>query len=107
MTGELFAEITVKIRGLRDTPNVLSRMGKTPSFGESQNSVGAITMSHRKALLDSRDEEIKHLVKLRDVLTSSVAHNPLIPASLATARITKAADENLAQAKPHKLTMPS
>ena len=39
----------------------------------------AITMSDRKTLIDSRDEEIRHLIKLRDVLTSLVAHNLLIP----------------------------
>ncbi len=39
----------------------------------------AVTMSDRKTLIDSGDEEIKHLVKLRDVLTSLVAHNLLIP----------------------------
>ena len=39
----------------------------------------AITMSDRKTLIDSRDEDISHLTKLRDVLTSLVAHNLLIP----------------------------
>ena len=39
----------------------------------------AITMNDRKTLTDSRDEDIKHLIKLRDVLTSLVAHNLLIP----------------------------
>ena len=39
----------------------------------------AITMNDRKTLIDSRDQEIKHLIKLRDVLTSLVAHNLLIP----------------------------
>lgn len=39
----------------------------------------AITMGDRKTLIDSSDEQIKHLVKLRDVLTSLVAHNLLIP----------------------------
>ena len=39
----------------------------------------AITMADRKTLIDSSDDEIKHLIKLRDVLTSLVAHNLLIP----------------------------
>lgn len=39
----------------------------------------AITMQERKLLIDSPDEEIKHLVGLRDVLTSLVAHNLLVP----------------------------
>ena len=39
----------------------------------------AITMSDRKKLIDSPDEEIKHFIKLRDVLASLVAHNLLIP----------------------------
>lgn len=39
----------------------------------------ALTMSDRKTLIDSHDDDIKHLVKLRDVLTSLVAHNLLIP----------------------------
>lgn len=39
----------------------------------------AITMNDRKLLIDSPDEEIKHYLKLRDVLTSLVAHNLLVP----------------------------
>ena len=39
----------------------------------------AITMAERAVLIDSPDEKIKHLAKLRDVLTSLVAHNLLIP----------------------------
>lgn len=39
----------------------------------------AITMSDRRTLIDSRDDEIKHLIGLRDVLASLVAHNLLIP----------------------------
>ncbi|MFF8803080.1 MULTISPECIES: hypothetical protein [unclassified Methylobacterium] len=39
----------------------------------------AITMQDRGTLIDSSDEKIKHLLGLRDVLTSLVAHNLLIP----------------------------
>ena len=39
----------------------------------------AITMAERAILIDSPDETIKPLAKLRDVLTSLVAHNLLIP----------------------------
>lgn len=39
----------------------------------------AITMQDRKILIDSRDEEIGHFLKLRDVMTSLVAHNLLVP----------------------------
>ena len=39
----------------------------------------AITMTDRKTLIDSPDKDIRHLIKLRDVLTSLVAHNLLIP----------------------------
>ncbi len=39
----------------------------------------AITMADRAFLIDSPDEKISHLAKLRDVLTSLVAHNLLIP----------------------------
>lgn len=39
----------------------------------------AITMAERKMLIDSPDDEVRHLCKLRDVLTSLVAHNLLIP----------------------------
>ena len=36
-------------------------------------------MAERAVLIDSPDEKISHLAKLRDVLTSLVAHNLLIP----------------------------
>jgi hypothetical protein len=39
----------------------------------------AITMKDRRLLIDSEDEEIQHYLKLRDVLTSLVAHNLLVP----------------------------
>ena len=39
----------------------------------------AITMQDRKILIDSGDEEIGHFLKLRDVMTSLVAHNLLVP----------------------------
>ena len=39
----------------------------------------AITMAERAVLIDSPDEKIKHLSRLRDILTSLVAHNLLIP----------------------------
>lgn len=39
----------------------------------------AITMAEREELIDRPDERIGHLIKLRDVLTSLVAHNLLIP----------------------------
>ena len=39
----------------------------------------AITMAEREMLIDRPDERIRHLIKLRDVLTSLVAHNLLIP----------------------------
>lgn len=39
----------------------------------------AITMEERRILIDSPDEEIRHFAALRDVLTSLVAHNLLIP----------------------------
>lgn len=39
----------------------------------------AITMNDRRLLIDHEDEEIKHYLKLRDVLTSLVAHNLLVP----------------------------
>ena len=121
VAGELFAEITAKIRGPRDTPTALStdrqdaiirrvanqrwdglvrrlpqgRAAKQllsgfAAFSRAQTfrptapyapgvTGFAITMNDRKTLIDSRDQEIKHLVTLRDVLTSLVAHNLLIP----------------------------
>ncbi len=39
----------------------------------------AITMSEREALIDDADGKAKHLGDLREVLTSMVAHNLLIP----------------------------
>ena len=39
----------------------------------------AITMNDRRLLIDSEDEEIKCYLNLRDVLTSLVAHNLLVP----------------------------
>ena len=39
----------------------------------------SITMAERAFLIDSPDEKITHLTKLRDILTSLVAHNLLIP----------------------------
>lgn len=39
----------------------------------------AITMQDRELLIDSPDEKIKHLLGLRDVLTSLVAYNLLVP----------------------------
>ena len=39
----------------------------------------AISMADRKVLIDSRDEEIGHFLRLRDVMTSLVAHNLLVP----------------------------
>ena len=39
----------------------------------------AITMQDRKFLIDSPDDEISHFLKMRDVLTSLVAHNLLVP----------------------------
>jgi hypothetical protein len=39
----------------------------------------AITMLDRELLIDSPDDKIKHLRGLRDVLTSLVAHNLLVP----------------------------
>ena len=39
----------------------------------------AITMAERAVLIDSPEQKIEHLAKLRDILTSLVAHNLLIP----------------------------
>lgn len=39
----------------------------------------AITMAERKTLIDSREEEIGPFLKLRDVMTSLVSHNLLVP----------------------------
>lgn len=121
VAGELFDEISAKIKGPRDTPTSLSAerqdslirqvaqnrwdglvrrlphgydarrlleaigafcIGQTfrPTAPYAPGVTGfAITMQDRKLLIDSPDEEIKHYVKLRDVLTSLVAHNLLVP----------------------------
>ncbi|MFD9900120.1 hypothetical protein [Mesorhizobium sp. NPDC059025] len=39
----------------------------------------AITMADRKLIIDSDDAEISHLIRLRDVVTSLVSHNLLMP----------------------------
>lgn len=39
----------------------------------------AITMQDRKLLIDSDEKEIAHFLRLRDVMTSLVAHNLLVP----------------------------
>lgn len=39
----------------------------------------AITMQDRKLLIDSDEKEIVHFLRLRDVMTSLVAHNLLVP----------------------------
>lgn len=39
----------------------------------------AITMQDRELLIDAPDDKVKHLLGLRDVLTSLVAHNLLVP----------------------------
>ncbi len=39
----------------------------------------AITMAEREVLIDSPDSKVRHLRTLRDVLTSLVAHNLLVP----------------------------
>lgn len=39
----------------------------------------AISMADRETLIDSPDDKIRHLLGLRDVLTSLVAHNLLVP----------------------------
>lgn len=39
----------------------------------------AITMQDRKLLIDSDEKEITHFLRLRDVMTSLVAHNLLVP----------------------------
>lgn len=121
VAGELFEEITAKIRGPRDTPSPLSPQRqdalirqvaqsrwdglarRLPRGHEARTlleAVGAfcraqtfratapyapgvtgfgITMQDRKLLIDSPDEQVRHLTGLRDVLTSLVAHNLLVP----------------------------
>ncbi|MEO8723417.1 MAG: hypothetical protein ABI395_07825 [Sphingobium sp.] len=39
----------------------------------------AITMQDRALLIDSPDDDVRHLIPLRNVLTSLVAHNLLVP----------------------------
>ncbi|ESZ72465.1 hypothetical protein X727_08500 [Mesorhizobium sp. L103C119B0] len=39
----------------------------------------AITMDDRKLIIDSEDAEISHFIRLRDVMTSLVSHNLLMP----------------------------
>lgn len=121
VAGELFEEISAKIKGPRDTPTPLSaarqdallrkvadtrweglvrRLPRGYDARRFLDAIGAfcrsqtfrptapyapgvtgiaITMQDRKFLIDSPDEEIKHYLKLRDVLTSLVAHNLLVP----------------------------
>lgn len=121
VAGELFEEISAKIRGPRDAPAPLSAdrqdalvrrvaqsrwdglVRRLPRGHEARRlleSIGAfcrsqtfrptapyppgvtgiaITMQDRKTLIDSPDEEVRHLLGLRDVMTSLVAHNLLVP----------------------------
>ena len=121
VAGELFAEISAKIRSPRDRPTSLSAerqdrlirqvaksrweglvhrlpqgydakrlleaighycTGQTfrPTAPYAPGVTGiAITMQDRKLLIDSLDENIKHYLKLRDVLISLVANNLLVP----------------------------
>lgn len=121
VAGELFEEVSAKIRGPRDTPAPLSPerqdaiirqvaqsrwdglIRRLPRGYEARRlleAIGgfcraqtfrptapyapgvtgiAITMQDRKTLIDSPDEKVKHLIGLRGVLTSLVAHNLLIP----------------------------
>ena len=121
VAGELFEEISAKIKGPRDTPTPLSverqdalirgvadsrwnslvrRLPRgydarlfleaigtfcvsqtfRPTAPYAPGVTGiAITMDDRRLLIDSEDEEIKHYLKLREVLTSLVAHNLLVP----------------------------
>ena len=121
VAGELFAEISAKIKGPRDTPtslsaerqdNLIRKVAKSrweglvrrlphgydakrfleaicsfcvrqtfrPTAPYAPGVTGiAITMQDRKLLIDSPDDQIKHYLKIRDVLTSLVAHNLLVP----------------------------
>lgn len=121
VAGELFEEISAKIKFVRDNPMPLTadrqhsiikgvakarwddltrrlplgRDAKTllegictfcyaQTFRETApympgvTGIG-ITMQDREALIDTPDDKIKHLRGLRDVLTSLVAHNLLVP----------------------------
>lgn len=121
VTGELFEEISAKVRYRRDKPMPLTAerqdalirqvartrwdglVRRLPRGYEARRLLEAIgafcrketfrptapyapgvtgialTMTDRKLLIDSPDEEIKSLLPLRDVLTSLVAHNLLLP----------------------------
>jgi hypothetical protein len=121
VAGEIFEEISAKIRYRRDKPMPLSPerqdalirgvarsrwdglVRRLPRGYEARRlleAVGAfchretfrptapyapgvtgiaITMQERKLLIDSPDDDIRLLVPLRDVLTSLVAHNLLVP----------------------------
>ena len=121
VAGELFSEISTKIRSPRDRPTSLSAerqdslirqvamsrweglVHRLPQGYEAKRlleAIGyyctgqtfcptapyalgvtgiAITMQDRKLLIDSLDENIKHYLKLRDVLISLVANNLLVP----------------------------
>jgi hypothetical protein len=121
VAGELFEEISAKVRYRRDKPMPLSperqdalirQVARTrweglvrrlPRGYEARRlleAIGALcrretfrptapyapgvtgialTMNERRLLIDSPDEEIKPLIGLRDVLTSLVAHNLLVP----------------------------
>ena len=121
VAGELFEEISAKIKGPRDTPtslsaerqdNLIRKVAKSrweglvrrlpqgydakrlleaigsfcvrqtfrPTAPYAPGVTGiAITMQDRKLLIDSQDDQIKHYLKLRDVMTSLVAHNLLAP----------------------------
>lgn len=121
VAGELFEEISAKVRYRRDKPMPLSPerqdalirqvaqsrwdglVRRLPRGWEARRlleAIGAfcrretfrptapyapgvtgiaITMGDRKTLIDSADDQIKTLLPLRDVLTSLVAHNLLIP----------------------------
>jgi hypothetical protein len=121
VAGELFEEISAKVRYRRDKPMPLSPerqdalirqvartrweglMRRLPRGYEARRLLEAIgtfcrretfrptapyapgvtgialTMNERRLLIDSPDEEITQLIGLRDVLTSLVAHNLLVP----------------------------
>lgn len=51
---------------------------ETASYAPGVTGIG-ITMQDRETLIDTPDDKIKHLRALRDVLTSLVAHNLLVP----------------------------
>ncbi len=121
VAGELFEEVSAKIRFRRDKPMPLSperqdalirkvaasrweglirRLPRGYEARQLLEAVGefcrqqtfrpnapyapgvsgiALSMKDRALLIDSPDDEIRHLIGLRDVLTSLVAHNLLIP----------------------------